>query len=132
MLRNIGFRLIYKCDLQTKESKRAGEILEGLKLGGANSKGSSDADDIPSTLSSDQVDITNFVGKGAFKTAYNFKNRPDLLVLLLGSNYPAHDIKNEIRWLKQLDSLGIKIPKFYKKITFVDQSKRSTSCESII
>jgi hypothetical protein len=31
---------------QTKESKRAGEILEGLKLGGANSKGSSDADDI--------------------------------------------------------------------------------------
>ncbi|VVH50590.1 hypothetical protein BPUTSESOX_1116, partial [uncultured Gammaproteobacteria bacterium] len=117
---------------QTEESKRVGEILEGLKLGGASSKGSSDTDNIPSTLSSDQVDITNFVGKGAFKTAYNFKNRPDLLVLLLGSKYPAHDIKNEIRWLKQLDSLGIKTPKRHKKITFVDQSKANVTRHGIV
>jgi hypothetical protein len=46
---------------QTKESKRAGEILEGLKLGGANSKGSSDADDIPSTLSSDQSNFYTII-----------------------------------------------------------------------
>jgi hypothetical protein len=44
---------------QTKESKRVGEILEGLKLGGANSEGSSDTidvDSIPDTLSNKQVD----------------------------------------------------------------------------
>jgi hypothetical protein len=33
---------------QTKESKRVGEILEGLKLGGANSEGSSDTIDVRS------------------------------------------------------------------------------------
>jgi hypothetical protein len=45
---------------QTKESKRVGEILEGLKLGGANSEGSSDTidvDSIPDTLSNKQVAV---------------------------------------------------------------------------
>jgi hypothetical protein len=66
---------------QTKESKRVGEILEGLKLGGANSKGSSDTDNIPNTLNSDQVDIETVVGQGVFKTAYNFKLSSQLRVL---------------------------------------------------
>jgi hypothetical protein len=45
---------------QTEESKRVGEVLKGLKLGGASSKGSSDAvdiDSIPDTLTSQQIDI---------------------------------------------------------------------------
>jgi hypothetical protein len=32
----------------------------------------------------------------------------------------------------QLDSLGIKIPKFYKKITFVDQSKANVTRHGIV
>ncbi|CAB5507190.1 hypothetical protein AZO1586R_2278, partial [Bathymodiolus azoricus thioautotrophic gill symbiont] len=107
---------------QTKESKRVGEILEGLKLGGANSKGSPDTDNIPNTLNSDQVDTETVVGQGVFKTAYNFKDRPNLLVLLLTSGFEASEIEEEIKHLKKLDSLGIKTPKFYKKITFIDKS----------
>jgi hypothetical protein len=34
-------------------------------------------------LAHTQVDTSVVVGEGAFKTAYNFKNRPNLLVLLL-------------------------------------------------
>jgi hypothetical protein len=94
-----------------------GEILEGLKLGGANSKGGN----IPSTLNSNHVDTETVVGEGVFKTAYNFKGRPDLLVLLLTSGFEASEIEEEIKHLKKLDSLGIKTPKFYKKITFLDK-----------
>jgi hypothetical protein len=62
------------------------EILKGLRLGDANPKGSPgtvDIDSIPDKLYDTQVDTSVVVGEGAFKTAYNFKNRPNLLVLLL-------------------------------------------------
>jgi hypothetical protein len=61
---------------QTEESKRVGEVLKGLKLGGASSKGSSDAvdiDSIPDTLTSQQIDIGTSIGSVMFKTAYTFK-----------------------------------------------------------
>jgi hypothetical protein len=48
------------------------------------------------------------VGSGAFKTAYNLKGQPDLLVVLLKSGYQATEIKKEIGYLKQLEALGIK------------------------
>jgi hypothetical protein len=57
---------------QTEESKRVGEVLKGLKLGGASSKGSSgavDIDSIPDTLTSQQIDIGSSIGSGMFKTA---------------------------------------------------------------
>jgi hypothetical protein len=66
---------------QTEESKRVGEVLKGLKLGGASSKGSSDAVDIgniPSLLTNKHVDTENPVGSGYYKTAYNLKDQPDL------------------------------------------------------
>jgi hypothetical protein len=69
---------------QTEESKRIGEILKGLKLGDANPEGSSDTIDInsiPDTLNATQVDTRVVVGEGASKTAYNFKNRPDLSII---------------------------------------------------
>jgi filamentous hemagglutinin family protein len=106
-----------------------GEILKGLKLGGANSEGSSDTidvDSIPDILSNKQVDTKTAVGSGTYKTAYNFKNQPDLLVLLLKSHDQAADIEEEIKWLTKLDSLGIKTPKRYKQITFVDESDSHT------
>ncbi|CAC9634902.1 hypothetical protein, partial [uncultured Gammaproteobacteria bacterium] len=114
---------------QTEEFKRVGEILKGLKLGGANSEGSSDTidvDSIPDILSNKQVDTKTAVGSGTYKTAYNFKNQPDLLVLLLKSHDQAADIEEEIKWLTKLDSLGIKTPKRYKQITFVDESDSNT------
>jgi hypothetical protein len=48
---------------QTEESKRVGEILEGLKLGGANSKGGN----IPSTLNSNHIRVDLHV---AFSAGY--------------------------------------------------------------
>jgi hypothetical protein len=42
-------------------------------------------------------------------------------VLLLTSGFEASEIEEEIKHLKKLDSLGIKTPKFYKKITFLDK-----------
>jgi hypothetical protein len=96
---------------QTEESKRVGEVLKGLKLGGASSKGSSDAvdiDSIPDTLTSQQIDIGSSIGSGMFKTAYNFKDQPDLLVLLTKSSHKASDIEEEMRYLEQLDDLGMK------------------------
>jgi hypothetical protein len=119
---NSDLKIITK---QTEESKRVGEILQGLKLGDANPEGSSDAidvDSIPDTLSNKQVDTETAIGSGAFKTAYNFKDQPDLLVLLLDSRFTAREIEEEIEYLKQLDSLGIKTPRRYKQIVFVDES----------
>ncbi|VVH62213.1 hypothetical protein BSPWISOX_1455, partial [uncultured Gammaproteobacteria bacterium] len=117
---------------QTEESKRSGEILENLKLGCVSSKGSSDTDiidadiididSIPDTLTTEQVDLGDAVGAGSFKTAYNFKGRPDLLVLLLESESQSNDIANEVTCLEQLDALGMKTPERYKQITFVDRS----------
>jgi hypothetical protein len=82
---------------QTEESKRAGEILENLKLGCVNSKGSSDTgtgtdidtdiidiDNIPDTLTNAHIDFNDAVGVGSFKTAYNLKNQPDLSVVAIG------------------------------------------------
>jgi hypothetical protein len=109
---------------QTEESKRVGEVLKGLKLGDANSEGSSDAidiDSIPDTLYATQVDTRFAIGEGTHKVAYNFKNQPDLLVLLSKTCYGARIIKDEIKYLEQLDSLGIKTPGRYKQITFVDR-----------
>ncbi|VVH51237.1 hypothetical protein BPUTSESOX_627, partial [uncultured Gammaproteobacteria bacterium] len=106
---------------QTEESKRVGEILKGLKLGCVSSKDSSD-DDIPDTLTSEQIDAKP-IGSGSFKTAYNFKNQPGLLVLLLASEHEVTKIEEEMRWLDQLDSLGMKTPKRYKQITFIKKSK---------
>jgi hypothetical protein len=102
---------------QTEESKRVGEILKGLKLSDANPEGNS----IPDKLHDTQVDIRVVVGEGAFKTAHNFKNRPDLLVLLLRKDRHAHILEKEIKYLEQLDSLGMKTPERYKQITFVDR-----------
>ncbi|CAB5496063.1 C80 family cysteine peptidase, partial [Bathymodiolus thermophilus thioautotrophic gill symbiont] len=126
-----GEKMIYQwnADLdivtqQTEESKRVGEILKGLKLGGANSEGSSDTidiDSIPDTLNSKQVDTKISVGSGTYKTVHDLKNQPDLLVLLLKSSYEALEIEEEIRHLEQLDSLGIKTPKRYKQIKFIDE-----------
>jgi hypothetical protein len=50
------------------------------------------------------------------------KNQPDLLVLLLHSEGQSNDIENEVMCLEQLEALGMKTPKRYKQITFVDQS----------
>jgi hypothetical protein len=61
--------------------------------------------------------------EGSFKTAYNFKNQPGLLVLLLASEHEVTKIEEEMRWLDQLDSLGMKTPKRYKQITFIKKSK---------
>jgi hypothetical protein len=47
---------------QTEESRRVGEVLKGLKLGGASSKGSSgvvDIGNIPSLLTNKHVDTEN-------------------------------------------------------------------------
>jgi hypothetical protein len=86
--------------MPTEESKRIGEILKGLKLGDANPEGSSDTIDInsiPDTLNATQVDTRVVVGEGASKTAYNFKNRPDLLVLLLKTCRRARIAEQEIK-----------------------------------
>jgi hypothetical protein len=102
-----------------------------LKLGCISSKGSSDTyiytdtidiDNIPDTLTNAQVDLHNAVGSGSFKTAYNLNGQPDLLMVLLESGYKATEIKKEIRYLRQLEALGIKTPRRYKKITFIDVS----------
>jgi hypothetical protein len=53
---------------------------------------------------------------------YNLKNQPDLLVLLLYSEGQSNDIENEVMCLEQLEALGMKTPKRYKQITFVEQS----------
>jgi hypothetical protein len=50
----------------------------------------------------------SWVRSGAFKTAYNLKGQPDLLVVLLKPRYRATEIKKEIGYLKQLEALGIK------------------------
>jgi hypothetical protein len=109
---------------QTEESKRAGEILENLKLGCISSKGSSDTyiytdtidiDNIPDTLTNAQVDLHNAVGSGSFKTAYNLNGQPDLLMVLLESGYKATEIKKEIRYLRQLEALGIQLTIFSNK-----------------
>jgi hypothetical protein len=95
---------------QTKESKRVGEILKGLRLGDANPKGSPstvDIDSIPDKLYDTQVDTSVVVGEGAFKTAYNFKNRPNLLVLLLRTYHRARIAEQEIKDLEQLKSLNL-------------------------
>jgi hypothetical protein len=42
-------------------------------------------------------------------------------VLLLESFSQATSIENEVRCLEKLDSLGMKTPKRYKQITFVDE-----------
>jgi hypothetical protein len=42
--------------------------------------------------------------------------QPDLLVVLLKPRYRATEIKKEIGYLKQLEALGIKTPRRYKKI----------------
>jgi hypothetical protein len=103
----------------------------GVSLGCVSSKDSSDTDidtniididSIPDTLTTEQVDISDAVGSGAFKTAYNLKGQPDLLVVLLKPRYRATEIKKEIGYLKQLEALGIKTPRRYKKITFIDTS----------
>jgi hypothetical protein len=80
-----------------------------------------DIDNIPDTLTDKQVDMRTTVGSGSYKTARNFKNQPDLLVLLLESFSQATSIENEVRCLEKLDSLGMKTPKRYKQITFVDE-----------
>ncbi|CAB5497277.1 hypothetical protein THERMOT_665, partial [Bathymodiolus thermophilus thioautotrophic gill symbiont] len=123
-----GEKMIYQwnADLdivtqQTEESKRVAEVLSGLKLGGASSKGASG---IPNTLTSKQVNTEHILGEGMYKTAYNFENKPELLVLLLKSNCNLSNIKEEEKWLKQLDALGIKTPKRYKQIKFVDKSNK--------
>ncbi|OJA03692.1 hypothetical protein, partial [Bathymodiolus thermophilus thioautotrophic gill symbiont] len=57
---------------QTEESKRVAEVLSGLKLGGASSKGASDTidiDSIPNTLTSKEVDTRFPIGSGMYKTA---------------------------------------------------------------
>jgi hypothetical protein len=46
---------------------------------------------------SNHVDTETVVGEGVFKTAYNFKGRPDLLVLLLTSDFEASEIEEEIK-----------------------------------
>jgi hypothetical protein len=38
-------------------------------------------------------------------------------MVLLESGYKATEIKKEIRYLRQLEALGIKTPRRYKKIT---------------
>jgi hypothetical protein len=48
------------------------------------------------------LDLDNAVGSGAFKTAYNLKGQPDLLVVLLKSGYQATEIKKEIGYLKSV------------------------------
>ncbi|MBA5249988.1 MAG: hypothetical protein FE834_10775, partial [Gammaproteobacteria bacterium] len=110
---------------QTEESKRVAEVLEGLKLGGASSKGASkggvDIDSIPDILTNAEVDMSVTIGDGTFKDAYAFKNKPNLLVLLLSSGIQASDIANEMERLKQLNQLGMKTPEYYKKISFVDK-----------
>ncbi|MBA5249079.1 MAG: hypothetical protein FE834_06040, partial [Gammaproteobacteria bacterium] len=114
---------------QTEESKRVAEVLEGLKLGGGQPKDTSkdemgiDIDRIPDTLTSDQVDVHTSIGKGQYKTAYAFKNEPDLLVLLLTKQGQAEIISKEINMLEKLNSFDIKTPRHYKKIRFVDESK---------
>jgi hypothetical protein len=42
--------------------------------------------------------------------------------VLLKPRYRATEIKKEIGYLKQLEALGIKTPRRYKKITFIDTS----------
>jgi hypothetical protein len=54
--------------------------------------------------------------------AYNLKDQPDLLVLLLKPSYQATDIREEMGWLEQLDALGMKTPKRYKQIKFVNKN----------
>jgi hypothetical protein len=46
-----------------------------------------DIDIIPDTLTNAHIDLDAVVGSGAFKTAYNLKGQPDLLVVLLKSGY---------------------------------------------
>jgi hypothetical protein len=46
----------------------------------------------------------------------------DGYVLLLDSRFTAREIEEEIEYLKQLDSLGIKTPRRYKQIVFVNES----------
>jgi hypothetical protein len=43
-------------------------------------------------------------------------------MVLLKPGYQATEIKKEIGYLKQLEALGIKTPRRYKKITFIDVS----------
>ncbi|MBA5249084.1 MAG: hypothetical protein FE834_06065, partial [Gammaproteobacteria bacterium] len=109
--------------------------LEGLKLGGASSKGASkggtgatgmdDIPDIPNTLTNDEVDTRTSIGEGSYKAAYAYKNEPRLLVLLLESSNQASTIANEIKMLEQLDQLGVKTPERYKQIRFVDKECRA-------
>jgi hypothetical protein len=47
----------------------------------------------PSFKFSNIVDLSDAVGSGAFKTAYNLKGQPDLLVVLLKPRYRATEIK---------------------------------------
>jgi hypothetical protein len=42
-----------------------------------------DIDIIPDTLTNAHIDLDAVVGSGAFKTAYNLKGQPDLLVVLI-------------------------------------------------
>jgi hypothetical protein len=63
---------------------------------------------VPSgTLTTEQVDLSDAVGSGAFKTAYNLKGQPDLLVVLLKPRYRATEIKKEIGYLKQLEAYTV-------------------------
>jgi hypothetical protein len=45
--------------------------------------------------------------------------------VLLKPRYRATEIKKEIGYLKQLEALGIKTPRRYKKITFIDTNNIS-------
>ncbi|CAB5493969.1 hypothetical protein THERMOS_25, partial [Bathymodiolus thermophilus thioautotrophic gill symbiont] len=134
-----GEKMIYQwnADLdivtqQTEESKRVAEVLSGLKLGGASSKGASDTidiDSIPNTLTSKEVDTRFPIGSGMYKTAYDIENQPDLLVLLLEPSCRVYDIEEEARMLEKLDSLGVKTPRRYKQIKFVDEANDGTKTE---
>ncbi|WP_143108960.1 hypothetical protein, partial [Bathymodiolus thermophilus thioautotrophic gill symbiont] len=55
------------------------------------------------------------------------KNQPDLLVLLLKQRSQVTNIESEIKLLERLDSLGMKTPKRYKRITFVNRSNAKGS-----
>jgi hypothetical protein len=78
------------------------------------------------------IDLDNAVGSGAFKTAYNLKGQPDLLVVLLKSGYQATEIKKEIGYLKQLNILwihNIELTVFSNKTLKIGYTKIGIFCK---
>jgi hypothetical protein len=62
-----------------------------------------------------QVDTSVVVGEGAFKTAYNFKNRPNLLVFSHVKYFQIH-VFSHIFWLHVVFILFLTLPSGQKNM----------------